>query len=89
MRNLRSAASVALVIAGGVEREDGVGFTIVGGRHRGDRVILGIMRGRGGSRPGPPITGGPDVKNRPVLAIVGGLLRDSRVRLVVNAHISA
>jgi hypothetical protein len=48
------------------------------------------MRGLGGeSGPALLITGGPDVENGAILVIVGGPVRDSRVGLVVNAHISA
>jgi hypothetical protein len=88
MRNLCGEAGIAVVF-GGVQREDGVSFMIVGGLRRRDRAVLGSMRGLRGSRPALRITGGPDVENRRVLVIVGGPARDSRVSLVVNAHISA
>jgi hypothetical protein len=55
-----------------------------------DQVVRGSVGGlRGESRAGFSIAGGPDVKNRAVLVIVGGWVRDCRVGLVVNSHISA
>jgi hypothetical protein len=91
MRSLFRGSRIAFETVGGVQREDSGILVVVVWRLRWrERAVLRGVRGLSGeSRPALLITSSPDVEGRAILAIVGGPARDSRVGLVVNAHISA